>query len=127
MECARTFDDLILNAINCCSGAGGKIPQQEIERIMKAADLDQNGTVDYVEFLAATVHQCKLAREDNLIKAFEYFDTDGSGYITLDELESAIKQSGEGIDARQILKEVDRDNDGRIDYEEFCIMMRGGN
>ncbi len=26
---------------------------------------------------------------------------------------------------REILAEVDKDNDGRIDYQEFCDMMRG--
>lgn len=26
---------------------------------------------------------------------------------------------------REILSEVDKDNDGRIDYQEFCDMMRG--
>ena len=28
---------------------------------------------------------------------------------------------------REVLAEVDKDGDGRIDYDEFCIMMRGNN
>ena len=28
------------------------------------------------------------------------------------------------VEIRNILKEVDRNGDGRIDYEEFCDMMR---
>ena len=26
---------------------------------------------------------------------------------------------------KEVLEEVDRDGDGRIDYDEFCTMMRG--
>lgn len=29
-----------------------------------------------------------------------------------------------GTEIKNILKEVDRNGDGRIDYEEFCDMMR---
>jgi len=29
-----------------------------------------------------------------------------------------------GVEIRNILKEVDKNGDGRIDYEEFCDMMR---
>lgn len=29
-----------------------------------------------------------------------------------------------GSEIKNILKEVDRNGDGRIDYEEFCDMMR---
>ena len=29
-----------------------------------------------------------------------------------------------GVEIKNILKEVDRNGDGRIDYEEFCDMMR---
>ena len=27
----------------------------------------------------------------------------------------------------EVLAEVDKDGDGRIDYDEFCTMMRGNN
>lgn len=43
------------------------------------ADVDGNGTIDYIEFITATMHKHKLEREDNLYKAFLYFDKDGSG------------------------------------------------
>ncbi|KAF2285756.1 hypothetical protein GH714_007651 [Hevea brasiliensis] len=50
-------------------------------------------------------------------------------FITTDELETAMKDFGMGDDAtiKEIISEVDTDNDGRINYEEFCTMMRTGN
>ncbi|KAJ0450265.1 putative non-specific serine/threonine protein kinase [Helianthus annuus] len=46
----------------------------------------------------------------------------------MDELETAMKQYGMGDEStiKDIISEVDTDNDGRINYEEFCNMMRSG-
>ncbi|XP_075090328.1 calcium-dependent protein kinase-like isoform X1 [Nicotiana tabacum] len=92
------------------------------------ADVDGNGTIDYIEFVTATMHRHRLERDDHLFKAFQYFDTDHSGFITKDELESAMKEYGMGDEAtiKDIIAEVDTDHDGRINYEEFCAMMRSG-
>ncbi|KAK2644479.1 hypothetical protein Ddye_019674 [Dipteronia dyeriana] len=92
------------------------------------ADVDGNGSIDYIEFISATMHRYRLERDEHLFKAFQYFDTDHSGYITRDELETAMKEYGMGDEAtiREIITEVDTDNDGRINYEEFCTMMRSG-
>ncbi|XP_023735656.1 calcium-dependent protein kinase 2 isoform X1 [Lactuca sativa] len=92
------------------------------------ADVDGNGSIDYIEFITATMHRHKLEREEDLYKAFQHFDTDGSGFITRDELESAMKKYGMGDEAtiKEIISEVDTDNDGKINYEEFCTMMRSG-
>ncbi|CAM8985953.1 unnamed protein product [Rhodiola kirilowii] len=107
---------------------GSKLSEVEVKQLMEAADVDGNGTIDYIEFITATMHRHKLERDENLFNAFQYFDKDGSGFITRDELESAMKQYGMGDEAtiREIISEVDTDNDGRINYEEFCTMMRSG-
>ncbi|MCD7470299.1 Calcium-dependent protein kinase [Datura stramonium] len=74
----------------------------KLKKLMKA-DVDGNGSIDYTEFITATMHKHRLERDENLYTAFQYFDKDGSG---------------------EIISEVDTDNDGRINYEEFAIMMR---
>lgn len=43
------------------------------------ADVDGNGTIDYIEFITATMHMNRMEREDLLYKAFEFFDKDSSG------------------------------------------------
>ncbi|KAG2655220.1 calcium-dependent protein kinase 6-like [Panicum virgatum] len=106
---------------------GSNLRESEIRDLMDAADVDGSGTIDYDEFIAATVHMSKLEREEHLLAAFAYFDKDGSGYITVDELEQACRDhnmTDVGID--DIIREVDQDNDGRIDYGEFVAMMKKG-
>ncbi|KAL3627491.1 Calcium-dependent protein kinase 15 [Castilleja foliolosa] len=107
---------------------GSKLSETEVKQLMDAADVDGNGTIDYVEFITATMHRHKLERDENLFSAFQFFDKDSSGYITRDELETAMKDYGMGDEAtiKEIISEVDTDNDGRINYEEFCAMMRSG-
>lgn len=43
------------------------------------ADVDGNGSIDYIEFITATMHLNRMEREDHLFKAFEHFDKDKSG------------------------------------------------
>ncbi|KAK4439338.1 Calcium-dependent protein kinase [Sesamum alatum] len=107
---------------------GSKLSEAEVKQLMEAADVDGNGTIDYIEFITATMHRHKLERDEHLFKAFQFFDKDSSGYITRDELETAMMEYGMGDEAtiKEIISEVDTDNDGRINYEEFCAMMRSG-
>ncbi|KAF9608324.1 hypothetical protein IFM89_009014, partial [Coptis chinensis] len=92
------------------------------------ADVDYSGTIDYEEFIAATVHCSKLEREEHLVAVFAYFDKSGSGYITFDELRQAcLEHNMSNVDLGDIISEVDQDNDGRIDYGEFVAMMTKGN
>ncbi|KAL0015912.1 hypothetical protein SO802_002981 [Lithocarpus litseifolius] len=108
---------------------GSKLSESEVKQLMEAADVDGNGTIDYLEFITATMHMNRVEKEEHLYKAFEYFDKDRSGYITMEELESALKKYNMGDEKtiKEIIAEVDTDNDGRINYDEFVAMMRKGN
>lgn len=75
------------------------------------ADMDNNGTIDYGEFIAAMLHLNKVQKEEHLFAAFSYFDKDGSGYITAEELHQACEKFGLGdIPLNEIMDEVDKDN-----------------
>ncbi|XP_077234404.1 calcium-dependent protein kinase 24-like [Tasmannia lanceolata] len=107
---------------------GSELMEPEIKALMDAADIDNSGSIDYGEFLAATVHLNKMEREENLVSAFSFFDKDGSGYITIDELQQACRDFGlSDVHLDDMIKEIDQDNDGQIDYSEFAAMMRKGN
>ncbi|KAJ8574165.1 hypothetical protein K7X08_025970 [Anisodus acutangulus] len=119
-----TFDELKIGL----KKFGANLNESEIHHLMKAADIDNSGTIDYGEFVAAMLHANKIEKEDYLFAAFSYFDKDGSGYITADELQKACEEFGiEDVHLEEILQEADQDNDGRIDYNEFVAMMHRGN
>lgn len=107
---------------------GANLKESEIYDLMQAADVDNSGTIDYGEFIAATMHLNQIDREDHLFAAFSYFDKDGSGFITQDELQKACEEFGiEDAHLEEMIQEVDQDNDGQIDFNEFVAMMQKGN
>jgi calcium-dependent protein kinase len=107
---------------------GSNLMEEDVRQLMDAADVDGNGTIDYGEFLAATLHLNKIEREENMYAAFSYLDKDNSGYLTTDELQQAIEEFNMGdMSVDDLIHEVDQNNDGRIDYNEFVTMMRKGN
>ncbi|KAH9790255.1 calcium-dependent protein kinase 34 [Citrus sinensis] len=108
---------------------GTKLSEYEAKQLMEAADADGNGTIDYHEFITATMHLNRMDREEHLYTAFQHFDKDNSGFITTEELEQVLREYGmnDGKDIQEVISEVDNDNDGRINYEEFVTMMRKGN
>jgi calcium-dependent protein kinase len=92
---------------------------------MKSVDLDGNGSIDYNEFLTATINREKILSQKNLEMAFKTFDKDGSGKISTDEI-MAIFNSTDIKDRSvfdKIVKDADENGDGEISYEEFKNIM----
>jgi calcium-dependent protein kinase len=89
------------------------------------ADVDYSGAIDYGEFIAATMHLKKLEREENLIAAFQYFDKDGSGYITVDELQQACTEHNMTVvyleHIEDIIRDVDQDN---VSHLNLFLLIR---
>ena len=107
-----------------------KIPNsEELLETLKEADTDKSGSVDYTEFIAATLDSQIYMKEEYLKAAFNMFDKDGSGKIDNDEVlellrgdELKILASKDSV--AKALKEIDGNGDGEIDYEEFKEMMK---
>merc|ERR1712162_4091 len=61
-----------------------------------------------------------------LKEAFELFDTDGSGAVDASELHTAMKALGfepKKEEIAKMVREMDKDGDATVDFEEFCIML----
>ena len=50
--------------------------EDELQGILKKIDLNQNGMIEYSEFIAAASNLQQLLTEKNLKQAFDLFDLD---------------------------------------------------
>jgi len=65
---------------------------------------------------------------EELKEAFSLFDTDGSGSIDAKELKAAMRALGFQVkkaDVRKMIADIDKDDSGTIDFQEFVDMMTG--
>jgi Ca2+-binding EF-hand superfamily protein len=96
---------------------------EELNAMFNAADKDQDGNIDFQEFLTiAQANPLSLS----LKAVFEELDVDGDGHITRSELRTAFQRMGHHLsdqEIKAIYKHVDVNQDGKINFQEFCQMM----
>jgi len=107
----------------------GRAPsEEELDAMIKVADTDGNGTIDFFEFATMMAHMMvrddsKEAQQERLKMAFGMFDTDGNGAISLREMTAMMYNLGEACsleDVKELIDQFDVNGDGVIDYEEFA-------
>jgi|Transcript_52561 calcium-dependent protein kinase len=110
--------------------AGLKEIPSDLQQIMEDVDSDGSGVIDYTEFLAATLDKKVYMCEDVCWQAFRIFDRNGDGKIDRSEIKLVLNdgdvQNQAASDMAAIMQEIDKNNDGEIDFQEFMEMMRGG-
>ena len=89
--------------------------------IFNSLDLDGSGKISYDEFLSAMISSKKVVTEERLEKAFKMFDKDNSGKLSVKEIRNVF--GGTEAQWKQVIDEVDLNNDGEVDFGEFKIMM----
>ena len=99
--------------------------EAEVTRIMQQVDSDRSGEIDYTEFAIATMNRQKMLSREHVEAAFRAFDLDGNGTISKDELRTMLGGNKHYSDEvwEGIVKEVDQNGDGVIDFREFMDMM----
>jgi hypothetical protein len=65
---------------------------------------------------------------DDLARRFADADTNGDGKLSMKEIKACLKQWRPGLAGSQVLaimSTVDKDGDGTVSYEEFCVHSAG--
>ncbi|XP_055631343.1 calcium-binding protein E63-1 isoform X2 [Toxorhynchites rutilus septentrionalis] len=129
---------------------GIHVRDELIDDLLREASRTGSGLIDETEFLQWVARIQALKEDSNtsnssssssgnsttqaadddltqdLVAAFRVFDRDGNGYITRDELKSAMDMIGENVTEYQLnemLELADADKDGKINYEEFARLL----
>ena len=69
--------------------------EQDLQHILKEIDKDNNGTIEFEEFVELMERTFKdQGAQDELLQAFNLFDKDGNGKISLSELRLVMSSIG---------------------------------
>ena len=102
--------------------------KKEIDDIFLLLDGANRGFIEYEEFLRATLDQNILLSDENLVYAFNFFDKDNTGRISVEKIMAIFVDDNVSEEVfRSIFNEIDQNQDGEIDFAEFKDMMLGKN
>jgi len=97
-----------------------------VDVIFGRLDGDNNGFIEYEEFLRACIDKKSLMTKENLKYAFRFLDKDNSKTLNANKiLKAFLTKPNKEFEAvfNVTLKEVDKDSDGIINFEEFFELM----
>ena len=81
-------------------------------------DFHSFGTINYTEFIAATLSSIKFSIEEKLMAAFNFFDINNKGFITVDTIFEALLQNNINVD-KIGLEKIFKEKKRKIDFFEF--------
>ena len=96
-----------------------------VDKVMQKVDADKNGFIDLDEFLQAALDEQQMLSKENLKKAFDMFDLDGSGSISFSELKTVLgvgQAAGKKI-WDEIMVSKKQMDDSEISFKEFCDII----
>ncbi|MBA0585880.1 hypothetical protein Gorai_016641, partial [Gossypium raimondii] len=106
---------------------GSSITEEELKRVLEDIDTDKDGFINLSEFSSlfrSSSDEVTAALE--LRDAFDLYDQDKNGLISTSELHLVLNQLGMKCsvdDCARMIKSVDSDGDGNVNFEEFQKMM----
>lgn len=111
------------------------IPEKNIRNLFSSLDLDGNGTITKEEFLQW--YSNNMMKDDDDVAflqqaphvLFALFDEDGSGEITLSELQQTLTKKLQILtftveEQIGIMQQIDRDGSGTISEHEFELLFK---
>ena len=115
---------LTLEEIKKAASRNKGINLELIEEIFKSIDTDGSGSIEYTEFISASLDKSLYLQKEKLKEAFNLFDVDHSGKISNAEIAKVLGMDKRSKEISKIFEKYDTNKDGEIDFEEFFDMMK---
>ena len=93
----------------------------ELKELREGLLISEDDSINWRDFIALMMDQNVAMNEDNLRAVFEHFKSSHQDYLTLSDIVNVV--GGTEQQAMDILKMVDANSDGKIDFDEFKKMM----
>ncbi|MCL7042309.1 hypothetical protein MKW94_007345 [Papaver nudicaule] len=124
------ISSLELGEVLLCLGHEKSTVTKEAEVMLKEVDCNGDGFIDLDEFMSVVAGSGKSKGADEDLKdAFLVFDSDKNGFISAKELKHVLRSLGYSKctlrECSLMIKGVDKDGDGLVNFEEFRSMMNG--
>ena len=101
--------------------------KDDVNKIFEKLD---NGTkyLEYEKFVGAAIDKSIFLTDDSIKFAFNYFDKEGKGEITIDDIISIfsgdVLSKSEVIKIRKMIKDASSSHDEKIRFLDFCEIMK---
>ena len=108
-------------------------PLLNVSEVMDNLDHDQDGRLEYTEFIAAAMDQRLHKNEKLCWRAFKAFDRDGDNRITYPDLQHVLQDPDllhevpNCRSAWQYFERMDVDGDGEVTFQDFMRMLHAQN
>jgi len=99
------------------------ITEADLNRIIEDVDQDMNGFIEYEEFLRVTVNKRSIISQNNLKLAFDKFDENGDGKLSMDEIKKVLGSTDNDY-IKELIFKIDDNGDGEVSFDEFEVMMK---
>ena len=106
---------------------GDKLNKGEIQDMINEVDIEGNGSITFEGFKGLMDRKLRDDDiEEEIIETFKKFDKDNNGLIGPEDIFNLLQSFGQDItinEAEEMIRNVDLDGDGFVNYQEFVKML----
>ena len=112
-----------------CDITGEKYNYEDARKIFFNIDSNKNNYIEQEEFVKAAINKKILLTEKMVRFAFNFFDINNNGLITVDDIfelfrDSINNEKEASAEFQKIINSIDIDENGQIDFDEFTKFMK---
>ena len=99
---------------------------EKVDHLFLLLDSDNNGYIEFEEFLRACIDKKELLKEEYLKYAYKFMDKENKGNLTVQDVNNLFCEGSNKLFEIAISKDisdVDEDGDGNINFQEFKKLM----